>query len=191
MEVTAISSSGGTITVTTREVSPGTGMEVYFFIIDLDDRKAKVGDENAPVADGDWVVTGVGFKPQFVGLAITRSNNSSGSPETNNSAAALGISSVSGSGEEVSQTFYQSDSVPTTVTHSLFRSRAIDMRNENGTTVITDCQFTSFDADGWTYAINTQSGLLQRQWFEAIEEASAAGISIPVVQHHRAMQGVF
>ncbi len=191
IEVTAFSSSGGTITVTTRDVSPGTGIEIYFFLIDLDDKKAKVGTVSLPVSGTSWSpAVSLGFVPQYVDMGLTAINNGFGSAETNNSAAPTGISIVTGSGEEACHTWYNHDNTASMDTNSKFKSRAIDLENGAGV-IVYELNFTSFESGGWTYNIDTNAVSDYKTFYSSIEEGAVGGISIPVVQHHRAMQGVF
>ncbi|KKL87449.1 hypothetical protein LCGC14_1934560, partial [marine sediment metagenome] len=69
LEVTALEHTTDTWTVTTRDTGSGAGMEVYSLALDLDDRKAKVGSVNGPVAGSTWTPSvSLGFTPQYVGL---------------------------------------------------------------------------------------------------------------------------
>ena len=49
IEITAFSNSGGTMTMTSRDVGPGSNMEIFSLILDLDNKKGAVGnvDSNA------------------------------------------------------------------------------------------------------------------------------------------------
>lgn len=180
LEVTAFSSSGGTITVTTRDNGSGAGMEVYSLILDLDNRKASVFSVDSPISGATWVVTGFGFIPQYVGLGLTHLT-AEDSIATDTNAGGHGISSNTGSGGETCHTWYNEDAEPATDTKSLFRSRVIDFRDDAGTTVIQDHSHLSFDSDGFTTTINTENETVAKKcmgW--AIEEVAAAG-AIPII----------
>ena len=129
LEVTAFSSSGGTITITTRDASAGANMEVYSLIVDLDDRKAKVGSVDSPFSGATWTPSvALGFTPQYVCLGITGLVNED-TISSGGAAGLHGISSNAGTGEETCHTWYNEDAAPTISTNNLFRSLAIDVRN--------------------------------------------------------------
>lgn len=172
LEVTAFDNSGGTWTVTTRDNGAGAGMEVYSLALDLDDRSAKVGSVDSPASGTDWAPSvSLGFTPQYVGLGLT-SLVVEDTIFSLSTAFGTGISSNTGSGEETCHSWANQFGVPTTNTNNLFRSRAVDFRDSDGTTVRQDHQHSSFDSGGWTYSINTFA--TARKWFYwTIEEAAA------------------
>jgi len=173
LEVTAFSSSGGTITVTTRDVAAGAGMEVYSLIVDLDNIKAKVFSVDSPTSGATWAVTGLGFIPQYVGLGLTNLT-SEDSIDSGANSGALGISSNAGSGGETCHSWYNEDAAATINTNNLFRSRVIDFRNDDVTTVIQDHSHLSFDSDGFTTTINTENETTAKKLFGwSIEEGAA------------------
>lgn len=170
LEVTAFSSAGGTITVTTRDAGAGAGMEVYSFIVDLDNRKGKVFSVDSPISGATWVVTGMGFKPQVVGLGLTHLT-AENTIDSGADSGALGISFNTGSGEETCHSFYNEDAEPTIDTANLFRSRVIDFRDDGTDTVIQDHSHLSFDSDGFTTTINTENETTARKFSGwAVEE---------------------
>ena len=175
LEVTALSNSGGTWTVTTRDNGSGAGMEVYSLALDLDDRSAKVGSVDSPTSGATWVPSvSLGFTPQYVGLGVNDLPTEDTINTTSN-ASPLGISSNTGSGEETCHSWYN-HSAAITDTNNLFRSRAIDLRNSNVSTVVQDHSHSSFDSGGWTYTINTENETSAKKWFYwTIEEAAAVG----------------
>ncbi|MCH7975885.1 MAG: hypothetical protein IIC18_04935, partial [Bacteroidetes bacterium] len=147
-EVVGLAGSGRyEVTVTTRDTGSGSGMEVYSLIMDLDDRSGKVFSVDSPTSGATWVVTGFGFKPQYVGLGLTRVANED-SLEFGPLSGVIGISSNAGSGEETCHTWYNESGAPDTNTNNLFRSRVIDLRDDDVTTVIQDHSHLSFDTDG-------------------------------------------
>ena len=173
LEVTAFSNSGGTWTVTTRDNGSGAGMEVYSLALDLDDRKAKVSSVDGPTSGTTWVVTGVGFIPQYVGLSLTELTGEN-LISTGGTAGSMGLSSNAGSGEETCHSWYNENAVGTTNTNNLFRSRVMDFRDQNGVTVLQDHSHSSFDSDGFTTTINIENEITARKWlYVAIEEAAA------------------
>ncbi len=185
LEVTSFSSSGGTITVTTRDAGAGAGMEVYSLVIDLDDLKGKVFSVDSPTSGATWAVTGSGFKPQYVGLGLTHLTAEDTIASDANSGA-LGISSNTGGGEETCHSWYNEDAAAITNTNNLFRSRVIDFRDDDVTTVIQDHSHLSFDSDGFTTTINAENEATARKLFGwAIEEAVAtapSGSSDPTLE---------
>ncbi len=173
LEVTALSNSGGTWTVTTRDNGAGAGMEVYSLALDLDDRKAKVGSVNAPTTGSTWTPSvSLGFTPQYVGLGTTLLSTEN-TINSSTLSGALGVSSNTGSGEETCHSWYNEDAVPDTNTNNLFRSRAVDLRNHSTGAVVFDFQHSSFNSGGWTYAINTVLVVTAKWFYWAIEEAAA------------------
>lgn len=179
IELTAATTTSYTITV--RDVVPGNDMEVYALALDLDDRGSKIGSVDSPTSGATWTpsVT-LGFTPQYVGLALTHAQ-AEGTVEGDADARGLGISSNTGSGEETCHSWYSEDAAATMNTANLFRSRAIDFRDDVQTTVIQDHSHSSFDSGGWTYTINTENETTARKWFYwAIEEAAVAGAANPL-----------
>ncbi len=185
LEVTDFSSSGGTIEVTTRDNGASAGMEVYSLALDLDDRKAKVFSVTGPTSGATWSITGMGFTPQYVGLGLNYVDTSSARnslPEikTDAQAGVLGISSNAGSGEETCHSWYNAYNTVTTDTANLFRSRVIDLRDDDTATVIQDHSHSSFDSGGVSHTI-AENEDIARKWFGwAIEEAAAVG-SPPII----------
>ena len=178
LEVTALSAAG-VITVTTRDTGAGSGMEVYSLSLDLDDRSAKVGSVDSPTTGSSWAPSvSLGFTPQYVGLGLTdlpteSDRSAGGTIDTSDQAGVHGISSVTGSGEETSHSWYNEDAAATTNTASLFRSRAIDLRDDVQITVLQDHSFSSFDSGGWTYTINSESEDVAKKWFYWAIETNA------------------
>ncbi len=173
LEVTALSNSGGTWTVTTRDNGAGAGMEVYSLALDLDDRKAKVGSVNAPTTGSTWTPSvSLGFTPQYVGLGTTLLSTEN-TINSSTLSGALGVSSNTGSGEETCHSWYNEDAVPDTNTNNLFRSRAVDLRNHSTGAVVFDFQHSSFNSGDWTYAINTVLVVTAKWFYWTIEEAAA------------------
>ncbi len=178
IELTAATTTS--YTITTRDVSPGTSMEVYALALDLDDRGSKIGSVDSPTSGATWVpsVT-LGFTPQYVGLGVTHAQVE-GTIESDEDAGGLGISSNTGTGEESFHGWYNEDASPTTNTNNNFRSRAIDFHNDDGTVVVHDHSHSSFDSGGWTYTINTENETIARKWFYwAIEVASVPPATNP------------
>ncbi len=177
LEVTAFSSSGNTITVTTRDAGAGAGMEVYSLVIDLDDRKAKVGSVDAPFSGTSWTPSvALGFTPQYVGIGLTMIEAEN--TIDNGFPGSIGISSNTGSGEETCHSWYNQDNAAITNTNNLFRSRVIDQRNPTTNSVVQDHSHSSFNDGDWTYTINSESAIVARKWFYwAMEEAATPGIT--------------
>ncbi|KKL20217.1 hypothetical protein LCGC14_2457670, partial [marine sediment metagenome] len=175
LEVTALDHSPAEWTVTTRQTGAGAGMEVYSLALDIDDRSGKVFSVDGPTSGATWVVTGIGFTPQYVGLVLT-AHTLEVDIRTDAQAGAHGISSNTGSGEETCHSWYNEDAALDTVTNNLFRSRVIDFRDDDVTTVIQDHSHLSFDSDGFTTTINAENETTARKFFGwAIEKAAAAG----------------
>ena len=189
LEVTALSNSGGTWTVTTRDNGAGAGMEVYSLALDLDDRSAKVGHVTAPSSGTSWSPSvSLGFTPQYVGLGLAPYTI----PDTIYSGAgagALGISSNTGSGEETFHAWYNEDGAATTNTNNLFKSQAIYLHNDSASLLLFDISHSSFDSGGWTYTITKETGTGQDWFYWAIEEAAAAGEVIVAAQGSYSLTG--
>ncbi len=189
VELTAATATS--YTVTTRDVSPGAGMEIYALALDLDDRGSKVGSVDSPISGATWTPNvALGFTPQYVGLGLTHLTAENTIVE-DTTAGGHGISSNTGPGEETCHSCYNEEAAAVTNTNSLFRSRAIDLRNDDVTTVIQDHSHSSFDSGGWTYVINTENETTAKKWFYwAIEEVAAAATSLfPPRRPLRAMIG--
>lgn len=173
IELTAATATS--YTVTTRDVSPGAGMEVYALALNLDDRGSKVGSVDSPTSGATWTpAVALGFTPQYVGLGLTHAEVE-GTIESDADAGGHGISSNTGTGEETFHGWYNEDAAATINTNNNFRSRAIDFRNDNVTVTVHDHSHSSFDSGGWTYTINTENEATPRKWFYwAIEEVGVA-----------------
>lgn len=176
LEVTAAATNS--ITVTTRDNGAGAGMEVYSLALDIDDRTAKVGSVDGPTVGATWDPTvSLTFIPQYVGLGLT-DLTSENAITSDAEAGVQGISSNTGSGEETCHSWYNEDASTAANTNNLFRSRAIDLRDHNVTTVLQDHSHSAFDSTGWTYTINTENETVAKKWFYwAIEEGVAVVIS--------------
>ena len=172
LEVTALDHSPAQWTVTARDANPGAGMEVYSLALDLDDRKAKVGSVDSPTTGLTWTPSvSLGFTPQYVGLGI----HNIGAENIKASTGRMGISSNTGSGEETCHTWYNANGVETTNTANLFRSRAVDIRQGDQTTISQDHSHSSFNSGDWTYTINEENETGASKWFYwTIEEATPA-----------------
>jgi len=174
LEVTGLSASGNTLTLTTRDVAAGANMEVYALVLDLGSQKAKVGSVDAPTSGATWTPSvSLGFTPQYVGLGITRLT-SENVVNQSGLAGVLGLSSNTGSGEETCHSWYNEAGAVTTNTNNLFRSRAVDIRFNDISAVTHDYSHLSFNSGDWTYTINTEVGGSARKWFYWAIEASAA-----------------
>lgn len=176
LEVTAYSHSSNTITITTRDSAAGAGLEVYSLIIDLFDRKAFVGDVSAPTAGppANFVVTGLGFKPRHVGMFLTQGQTISGI-DTDLDGGSLGISNVSGAGEETCHSWYNEDAAAVINTANVFADHAIQFHDDDTATLLQDHDFQSFDTDGFTYDIVAENETLSRNWpLWAISELAPA-----------------
>lgn len=173
LELTAATTTS--YTVTTRDISPGASMEVYALALNLDDRGSKIGSVDSPTSGATWTPSvALGFTPQYVGLGVTHAEVE-GTIESDADAGGLGISSNTGAGEETFHGWYNDDGGPNADTANNFRSRVLDLRNDDTSVIVHDHSHLSFDASGWTYTINTENEAIARKWFYwAIEEASAA-----------------
>ena len=172
LELTAATATS--YTVTTRDVSPGAGMEVYALALNLDNRGSKVGSVDSPTAGPTWTpAVALGFIPQYVGLGLTHAQVE-GTIEADADAGGLGISSNTGPGEETFHGWYNEDASAAANTNNNFRSRALDFRNHDVSVIVHDHSHSSFQLGDWTYTVNTENEVTARKWFYwAIEEASA------------------
>jgi len=168
------SATATSYTITTRDVSPGAGMEVYALALNLDDRGSQIGSVDSPTSGATWTpsVT-LGFTPQYVGLGVTQAQ-AEGTIQINNvDAGSLGVSSNTGASEETFHGWYSDDGGTNADTANDFRSRVLDLRNDDTSVVIQDQSHSSFNSGDWTYTINTENETIARKWFYwAIEEAS-------------------
>jgi len=190
LEVTALDHSPAEWTVTTRDNGSGAGMEVYSLALDLDDRSAKVGSVDGPFSGTTWTPSvALGFTPQYVGLGVTTLTSEdiiSGSQ----AAGTLGISSNTGSGEETYHSWFNEDLAGTTNTNNLFRSRVMDLRPDDVSSVFLDMSHSSFNSGDWTYTINSETLASAPKWFYwTIEEAAAAGEVIVAAQGSYSLNG--
>ena len=186
VELTAATTTS--YTVTTRDVSPGAGMEIYALALDLDDRGSKIGSVDSPTSGATWTpsVT-LGFTPQYVGLGLTHAQVE-GTIEADADAGGLGISSNTGTGEETFHGWYNEDASTAANTNNNFRSRVIDFRDHDVSTVIHDHSHSSFNSGDWTYTINTENETVARKWFYwAIEESAPPPTGFPEAFDHLAM----
>ena len=172
VELTAATATS--YTVTTRDISPRAGMEVYALALDVDDRGSKIGSVDSPTAGATWTpAVALGFMPQYVGLGLTHAQVE-GTIEADEDTGGLGISSNTGTGEETFHGWYNEDASAAANTNNNFRSRVIDFRNDDVTVLVHDHSHSSFNNGNWTYTINTENEITARKWFYwAIEELSA------------------
>jgi len=142
-------------TLTEDQATSGANMEIYALALDLDDRGSKVGNDQLPGAGPTWTpsVT-LGFTPQYVGIHLS-GLTAIDSIQTGSAAGPLGISSNTGAGEETCHSWYNEDAAGTTNTNNLFRSRAIDFRNDDVTSTKGDHTHSSFNDGDWTYTVNS------------------------------------
>lgn len=191
IELTAATTTS--YTITTRDVSPGASMEVYALALNLDDRGSKIGSVDSPTSGTSWTPSvALGFTPQHVGLGLTHARVE-GTIEGDADAGGLGLSFNTGSGEEACHSWYNEDLAATTNTNNLFRSRAIDFRDHDVSTVIHDHSHSSFNSGDWTYTINTENETVARKWFYwAIEEETAGEtpVSQTAISNYEALEGV-
>ena len=163
LELTAASTTA--YTITERDVTSGANMEVYALALDLDDRGSKVGSVDGPSSGATWDPSvSLSFTPQYVGLGLTRCPTEN-SIEVGVDSGSEGISSNSGPGEETCHSWYNDDAATEMVTNTLFRSRAIDFRDQDVTTVVQDHSHSAFDSTGWTYTINSEGEAAATKWF--------------------------
>lgn len=179
LEVTALTHSPAEWTVTTRDNGAGNGMEVYSLALDLDNRKAKVGSVDSPTSGATFSIAGMGFKPQYTGMILTdvaaESTGRNNIQTADAEAGVVGVSSNTGSGEETCHSCYNAENTATTDTATLFRSRAIDLRNDDTSQTLQDHSHSSFDSGGVTHTINSEDETVAKKWgFWAIQEAAVA-----------------
>lgn len=197
LEVTGLDHAPAEWTVTTRDNGAGAGMEVYSLALDLDNRSAKVGSVDSPISGATWTpAVSLGFTPQYVGLGLTDLSLEN-VISTDAEAGTQGIASTTGSGEETCHSWYNEDASALMNTNNLFRSRVIDIRDDDVAAIIQDHSFLSFQSGGWTYTINTENEDTAKKWFYwAIEEAAAvddqefAGTQVEILALHNPEQEV-
>lgn len=175
LEVTGLDHAPAEWTVTTRDAGAGAGMEVYSLALDIDDRGAKVGSVDGPISGATWTpAVALGFTPQFVMLGLT-DLTSENAIASDAEAGVLGLSLNAGSGEEACHSWYDEDASAAANTNNLFRSRVIDLRDHDVSTVLQDHSHSSFNVGDWTYTINAENETVAKKWFyAALEEAAVA-----------------
>jgi hypothetical protein len=179
IELTAATADG--FTITTRDVNAGASMEVFYLALHLDDRASKIGSVTGPTTTADWSPSvSLGFTPQYVGLGMTALDTGVGENTIDSTglAGSHGISNNTGTGEEKFCGWYNEDAAPTINTNNNFRSRAVDIKDDVGSTTLLDMSHSSFDSGGWTYTVNSESlttGQLYFYW--AIEEGVAGAVT--------------
>lgn len=183
LELTAADAT--TFTTTVRDVNVQGNNEVYYLALALDPsgsrRKSKIGSVDSPTAAGDWSITGLGFRPAYIGLGINRltAENTVASDAT---AGSVGISHNTGSGGETCHSFYDEDAAATINTNNCFRSRAIYLFEDDGTTIAYDLSHKSFDSDGVTYSqVGTPSSTATKWFYLAIQKALAAADAVRTI----------
>ncbi len=174
-------------TIRTKDVGAGAGMECYALALDLDDRKSKIGSVDSPISGATWTpAVTLGFIPQYVGLGLTHAQVE-GTIEADVDAGGLGISSNTGSGEETFHGWYNEDASAAANTNNNFRSRVIDFRDHDVSTVVHDHSHSSFNSGDWTYTINTENETTARKWFYWAIEEGVAVTGFPLAFDHLAM----
>lgn len=184
LEVTDLEADGD-IVVTTRDAGAGASMEVYSLALDLDNRSAKVGSVDSPTGS-TFSISGMGFKPQYVGMMLTdldaESAARAGIETADVQAGVHGISSNAGSGEETCHSWYNEENSASMNTANLFRSRVIDLRDDDTSQTLQDHSHSSFDSGGVTHTVNSEDEDVAKKWgFWAIQEAVAVAAADPLL----------
>ena len=111
------------------------------------------------------------------GLSLAESANSGSRMHSTTGIAAFD------SDDEYCHSVSAEDSVATMDTQTLSDNTAVECPDGDGTALLT-ASFVSFDANGWTLNYSAVDSNAKYFWALAIEEESAAGLSIPVAMHH-------
>jgi len=160
-------------TLTEDNSTSGNGMEIYALALDLGrgagvENLSTVFSVDGPTAPGTFSITGMGFKPQYVGLALTDLSAESAARAgiaTDAEAGVHGISSIGGTGAEACHSWYNEDAAATTNTATTFRSRAVFLADHDTTTIVQDHSFLAFTNDGVDLTINAEDETVAKKWF--------------------------
>lgn len=170
---------------TTRDAG-GNNRDIHYLALNFNGVvDSWVGNYTTPTSAGNDGETGPGFTPQFVYLLGTHAE----AIDTAYVDANAGTLSVSVIDEDDAfcNSVSSEDAAATTNTQSLSDDTAIECPDDDGTAGIT-ASFVSFDANGWTLnysAVTTNAKIFLAL---AIEAEAGAGVTIPVIMHHRQQQ---
>lgn len=162
LEVTAASSKA--FTMTERDNGSGSGMEIYAMSLSFGALNAGVGSIDGPIATGAHVKTGLGWRPQYVGMLLTDLPLETTIDESDQ-AGVLGISSNAGPGQETCHSWYDDDNAATIDTATYFSSTVVDFYDDVHTTQLQQHSHTSFDSDGWTNEVEAEDETTAKKWF--------------------------
>jgi hypothetical protein len=128
-----------------------------------------------PTATGNWAVTGMGFEPDYAGIAWIH--------DVAAEAVGFGHSSFigTGNGKECSAGFFADDGAATTLCGSLTRNgKSLDIRDASATTTVEiEATWSTFDTGGFTLNVATFGTSGTQDWLVwGIEKPSAAAITI-------------
>jgi cellulose synthase/poly-beta-1,6-N-acetylglucosamine synthase-like glycosyltransferase/mannose-6-phosphate isomerase-like protein (cupin superfamily) len=169
-ELEDFDSSG--FSITTRD---GVAFGDVFLYLALDfgaDVSSATGQKAFPNSTGTENVTGVGFKPQYVGI-IGTSMPALSTAYTNLQAATYFYSQMDET-DQFSTAWANEDAQPASDTQSLSDNQAVNFPEHNGASTLYAATLTSFDNDGWTWNFSTAQGGTDIYFWYAIEAASGA-----------------
>lgn len=157
-------------TVTERDNSTGAGMEIYSLALSFGDLEAAVGSIDGPTTEGDWVKTGLGFKPQYVGLLLTDNADENIIALDDTEAGVMGVSNNAGPGQNSCFSWYDEDGSAAVDAASIAATNVIELVDDQQVTTLQSHNHKSFNADGWTYDAVAVNETTAKKWvFIAIE----------------------
>lgn len=164
--------SGFTVRTT---ASPGNDYVVYLALQFQNSPDIKIFSTDGPTATGSKAFTDPGFKPDFLTLITSGAT----ATDTVQGAGPDGLASYTTDGtSEYALAISSDDAAGTTVAKSIAASKLKDLQNGSG--VLHDGTFTSFDATGFTFNFTTAPGTA-RKWIGLAIGSAVAGSAIPVI----------
>jgi len=167
-DVTAFDSNGFHIYSRDKD---STGDEIGYLALKIVGGSFWVGTVDSPTSNGlpaNKSVTGVGFQPDFVMLAMSM-HTAIDTHETDGKPGAFGISTFTSS-NQYCQTLSIEDNQSTTNTQRVSDDQAINLDDHAGVAAF-DATYVSMDADGWTLNYTVADGTTRKWVGFAIGEA--------------------
>ncbi len=161
----------------------GGGDEVGHLAIQFGgDTLVKIGLLETRTSPGTSVISGVGFQPQFVMVAVT--NAVANDTVTAGAAASLGVATPT---DEYSLSWADEDDQGTTDNQTEIASSVVELPDHDGA-VLAKATIDSMDADGFALNYAAADGTARKGFYIAIGQVAPGGV-VPTPYYRTLMQG--
>jgi len=179
-EITDIDSDG--FNLYTREDDAPSDVDMAYLALKFDNADVHLETIDTETGTGTKAYTNPGFTPQAL-ITIASNLESVDTRVTNNQAGMMGMGVASGTSTEYSSLMTTDDNVSTTDTESYSDDQALLVKNDDGTLHVA-ASLDSFDANGYTLDYGTVDSSAHKVMVLAIEAEAAAGVTVPLMDHH-------